>query len=289
MKLKLKPEKITALPVLIIIAVFLFVLILILDTPVQPEAENPDPAATAEATEPTEEDPYAYAHTPLDRLVVYARLNGRSLDEWPDYMLELIQRNPDAEEYVRNYPEKKGQLLPIDLSDQLGTGEVPTLYQWDERWGYSMYGNKEMGLTACGPTCLSMICLYYFQDAKYTPRYIADWALENKYYINGSGTIMAIMSKGAKELGLKVESISPNASTMLKKLKEGNLIVCSMGPGIFTTGGHYILLVGEQDGKAIIHDPNSPSNTAQLWDINDFRDQIKNLWMYPPVSTEAET
>lgn len=282
--MKLKMKKPSVLSVLIILALCLFVLILLLDKPAQePEPEIQKPAQTEEVTQPTEADPYAYAHTPLDRLVVYARLNDKSLDEWPDYMLELLERNPDTEEYVRNYPEMKGKLLEIDLSDQIGTGEVPTLYQWDPRWGYSMYGKKEMGLTACGPTCLSMICLYYFQDAKYTPRYIADWAMENRYYIEGSGTIMAIMSKGAKELGLKVESIAPNPSTMLKKLKEGNLIVCSMGPGIFTTGGHYILLVGEKDGKAVIHDPNSPSKTAQLWDIEDFRDQIKNLWLYKSV------
>jgi len=282
--MKFNMKKISALPVLILIAAILFVLILILDKPVQePVAEATDPVQTEEATQPTEADPYAYAHTPLDRLVVYARLNGRSLDEWPDYMLELLERNPDTEEYVRNYPEMKGQLLDIDLSDQVGTGEVPTLYQWDPRWGYSLYGKKEMGLTACGPTCLSMMCLYFLEDAKYTPRYIADWAKEKGYYIDGSGTIMAIMSKGAKELGLNVESLSPNKSTMLKRLKEGNLIVCSMGPGIFTTGGHYILLVGEKDGKVIIHDPNSPTNTAKLWDIDDFRDQIKNLWLYKPV------
>jgi len=281
--MKFNMKKISALPVLIIIAVVLFVLILILDKPEAPEDPvAAEPVQTEETTPPTE-DPYAYAHTPLDRLVVYARLTGQSLDEWPDYMLELLQRNPDAEEYVRNYPQKKGQLLDIDLSSLVGTGEVPTLYQWDDRWGYSLYGKREMGLTACGPTCLSMICLYFLEDAKYTPRYIADWAKEAGYYIDGSGTIMAIMSEGAKELGLNVENIPLNPANMLKHLKNGNLIVCSMGPGIFTTAGHYILLVGEQDGKVIIHDPNSPTNTAKLWDIEEFRDQIKNLWVYKPV------
>ena len=280
--MKRMTKKLSALPVLIIIAVFLFVLILILDKPAKPEAEVTEPVQTEEITKPTE-DPYAYAHTPLDRLVVYARLEGKSLSQWPDYMLELLDRNPDAEEYVRNYPEMKGTLQDIDLSSLVGTGEVPKLYQWDPRWGYSMYGSMEMGLTACGPTCLSMMCLYFLEDAKYTPRYIADWAVENKYYIDGSGTIMAIMSEGAKKLGLNVENLPLSPGTMLNELKAGNLIVCSMGPGIFTTGGHYILLVGEQDGKVIIHDPNSPSKTAQLWDIETFKDQIKNLWVYRPV------
>lgn len=282
--MKFHMKKISALTALIIIAVFLFVLILVLDKAEAKKAteQTTEPVQTEETTPPTE-DPYAHAHNGLDRLVIYARLTDQSLDEWPDYMQELAYRNPDAYEYVRNYPQKKGQLLDIDLSSLVGTGEVPTLYQWDDRWGYSLYGNMEMGLTACGPTCLSMISLYFLEDAKYTPRYIADWAKENKYYIDGSGTIMAIMSEGAKKLGLNVENIPLDPGTMLNHLKKGNLIVCSMGPGIFTTAGHYILLVGEQDGKVMIHDPNSPTNTAQLWEIETFKDQIKNLWAYKPV------
>ena len=241
-----------------------------------------EPTTEPVTTEPTTEAP-TEPLTPMEELELFASEHDLTLADYPEKILELYERNEEAREYCMNYPLEYGKEHQIDISGYADYEGVPLFIQWDKQWGYKDYIGSVGGLSACGPTCLSMICLYYFQHAKYTPRYIADWATENRYYIEGSGTIMAIMSKGSKELGLKVESIAPNPSTMLKKLKEGNLIVCSMGPGIFTTGGHYILLVGEKDGKAIIHDPNSPSKTAQLWDINDFRDEIKNLWLYKPV------
>lgn len=284
--MKVKNKKIPALALLIAIALVLVLLIFLLDEP-QPEAEvtePTEPVATTEATEPT--DPYAFAHTPQDKLVVFARLNNLSIEEdWPEDILELLWNNPDAEEYALNYPLLKGTSQETDLSDLVGTGKVPQLYQWDARWGYTKYGDKAMGLTGCGPTCLSMVCLYYFGDAKYTPRYVADFADDNGYYTKGAGTEWALMHEGAKKLGLNVGSLAPNAKTILSQLKKGNLVILAMGPGDFTTSGHYILLTGEQDGKAIVHDPNSPTNTAKLWDLSEIRSQIQNLWVYKPISS----
>ncbi len=164
---------------------------------------------------------------------------------------------------------------------------MPKLYQWDARWGYSLYGGKPMGITACGPTCLSMVCLYFFEDAKYTPRYVADFAEENGYYAKGYGSTWTLMSQGGKKLGLDVSAIPPNMSNVKKLLQEGNLVVFCMGPGDFTSSGHFILLTGVQDGLAVVHDPNSPTRTAQLWDLNLIKDQIQNLWVFRGVLEET--
>lgn len=273
------------LPLLIaLVAAVVLVLVLVPGKEPAPEAAEDTIHTEPTQTEAPTEDPYAFAHTPQDKLVVFARLNGLSMTEdWPEDILELLFTNPDAEEFALNYPLLKGTSQEADLSDLVGTGKVPQLYQWDARWGYSKYGGKAMGLTACGPTCLSMVCLYYFEDPKYTPRYLADWAEDNGYYTKGAGTEWSLMHKGAKTLGLNVESLAPNAKAILNQLKKGNLVILAMGPGDFTTTGHYILLVGEQDGKAIVHDPNSPTNTAQLWDLSKIRSQIQNLWVYKPL------
>ena len=274
-------KKLTALPLLMILAAALFVLILLLDKPeAEPEAEVTEPVQTEQTVPPTE-DPYAFAHAPLDRLMVFARLNDLKLSDWTDDMLNLVQLNPEKE-----------TLLDIDLSDQLGTGEVPKLYQWDERWGYSLYGGKPMGITACGPTCLSMICLYYYQDAKYTPRYVADFAEENGYYAKGYGSTWTLMSQGGKKLGLDVAPIPPNMSQVKKHLEAGELVVFCMGPGDFTTSGHFILLTGVKDGMVTINDPNSPTRTETLWDLNAIKGQIENLWVFKgllPVPAEETT
>ena len=260
-----------------VVAALLLVLIIIIAKPEKaPEIEETQP--TTEETVPESTiNPYLI-DTPAERLVYFAKEKGISISEWPQEMLTLLENNTDAEEYVQNYPFLKDTLQEIDLTDQLGTGEVPRLYQWDARWGYSAYGSGPMGLTACGPTCLSMACLYFLQDAKYTPRYTADFAEENGYYVKGAGSSWTLFSKGAKELGLNVEAISPNASVIMDHLEAGDLVVCAMGPGDFTTTGHFILMVGAKDGMAIINDPNSVINSEKLWKVADIKAQISMLW-----------
>ena len=265
-------------PVLIAVAAVLFVTILLLEAR-EPEAvEEPQ---TQEATQPA--STYPVGDTPEERLEAMAHSLDLPLDTWPDYMQELLKKNPDAEEYVLYYPLRKDETYTVDLSDCVGTGEVPRLYQWDKRWGYTQYGDKELGLTGCGPTCLSMVCLYFLQDAKYTPRYVADYAEANGHYTVGYGSNWTLMSEAAAELGLKVVTIPPNAERIMANLEVGNLVILAMGPGDFTTSGHFILLAGAQDGLAVIHDPNSVTNSEKLWDVSSFRSQIENVWVFQPI------
>lgn len=277
--MKNRKMKLTALPILIGLAVVLCVLILLLDAP-EPAEDVP----TTVATEPTA-DPYVNAKTPMERLTVFAELNGLSLEkDWTPELLTRLEKNPDLEEFVTNYPLLKGTREEADLSDMIGTGEVPRLYQWDLRWGYSWYGEGDMAFTGCAPTCLSMVCLYYFQDAKYTPRYVADFAMGCGYYETGYGSKWTLMWEGAGRLGLNSYTIPPNADSIMMELEKGNLVILSVGPGIFTEGGHYLLLTGVQDGLAVMHDPYSRTNSEKLWDVSTFRDQIENVWVYEPVN-----
>ena len=53
-----------------------------------------------------------------------------------------------------------------------------------------------------------------------------------------------------------------------------------MGPGYFTSEGHFIVIAGMKDGKLIIHDPNNISRSEKLWNYNDIKSQIKAAWAY---------
>lgn len=200
-------------------------------------------------------------------------------EEIPTELLELLERNPDAEEFVLNYPLKKDQSFEIDLSDYEHTDSVPLFFQWDERWGYTIYGSNVMGLTGCGPTCLSMVCMYLLHDATYTPRYVADFAEENGYYVEGSGSAWTLIFEGGEALGLDVTEIPLDENRMKKNLELGNPIICIMGPGDFTTAGHFIVLIGCKDGKFVVNDPNSKTNSERLWSYEEIKGQIKNLWV----------
>ena len=65
----------------------------------------------------------------------------------------------------------------------------------------------------------------------------------------------------------------------MDNLEAGNPIICAMGPGDFTTAGHYIVMVGTRDGKIQVNDPNSILNSEKLWTYEDIEGQIRNLWV----------
>ena len=173
---------------------------------------------------------------------------------------------------------EKEQVFEFDLSDALGSETVPLFMQWDERWGYTMYGSNIMKVTGCGPTCLSMVLIHLLQDATYTPRYVADFAEEKGYYVDGSGSKWTLISEGGETLGLEVTELPLDENRMKKNLEFGNPIICIMGPGDFTTAGHYIVLRGVEDGKFVVNDPNSVENSERLWSYEEIKGQIKNLW-----------
>ncbi len=209
----------------------------------------------------------------------FAKQNGLSLSEWPEELLDLLEKNPEAQEFVLNYPIKKDLDPEIDLSEYLDSSEVPLLLQWDERWGYSQYAGELMGLSGCGPTCLSMVCLYLLDDARYTPQYIAEFATENGYSVSGNGSSWTLISEGGEKLGLDVTEIPLDENRIIRNLEVGNPIICVMGPGFFTSTGHFIVMTEYEDGYVKVNDPNSPNRSEQTWKLTEVMEQIRNLWV----------
>lgn len=235
-------------------------------------APTTQPTETTEATEPTEP-------TPEQVVEAFAKEQGLTLADWPESLIKLLEKNPETEEYVLNYPFKKDLEPEIDLSDCLNESSVPLLIQWDERWGYTEYAGELMGLSGCGPTCLSMACIYFFQDATYTPKYVAEFSEEHGYAVDGNGSAWTLISQGGKELGLDVVEIPLDENRIINNLEVGNLIICVVGPGDFTTSGHFLVLTGYEDGYVKLNDPNSPMRTEQKWELTRVMEQIDNLWV----------
>lgn len=209
----------------------------------------------------------------------FAKDHNLSLSEWPDNLIEFLEKNPEATDFVLNYPLKKDLKPNIDLSEYVGYNEVPLLLQWDERWGYSEYAGDMMGLSGCGPTCLSMVCIFLLNDASYTPRYIAQFATENGYSVSGNGSSWTLISEGGEKLGLDVTEIPLDEDRIIRNLDVGNPIICVMGPGFFTTTGHFIVMTEYEDGYVKVNDPNSPDRSMQSWKLTEVMDQIRNLWV----------
>jgi len=220
-----------------------------------------------------------FASSAEQKIETFAKEHGLEPDAWPDTLIHLLENNPDTEEFVLNYPLLKDVRQTIDLTEQEGSAEVPLLFQWDTRWGYSQYGDEVMGLSGCGPTCLSMVCLYLLDDARYDPSYVANFSQENGYCVPGNGSTWTLISEGGCELGLDVVEIPLDEDRLVRNLEVGNPVICVMGPGDFTTTGHFIVVSGYEDGKIKVNDPNSKVRSAQLWEYKAIESQIRNLWV----------
>lgn len=212
-------------------------------------------------------------------LRLYARTHGLSPADYPDELVALYERNADAREFVKEYPLRKNETQEIDLSGEVTPGEAPLLMQWDLRWGCRRYNENLMALAGCGPTCMAMAYIQLTGDASYDPWAMAQFAEAHGFNVVGEGTSWSFFTEGAALLGLDSTPIPQDAQRVRDNLAVGNPIVCIMGPGDFTTTGHFILLTGEEDGRIRLNDPNSVQNSEKLWDLETILNQTQAMWV----------
>lgn len=203
--------------------------------------------------------------------------DDNNLQSYPKKLVKLYESNKEAREFVLSYFDKKDKKFDIDLSEHLNSSEMPLFMQWDERWGYHEYAGNLMGLSGCGPTCLSMVAFHLAQDVKYTPLYMADFAEENGYYETGKGTLWTLFTEGARKLGFTVSEVPLWESVIIEHLENGSPIICNVGEGVFTESGHYIVFTRYENGLIYVNDPNRKAN-SKGWKFEEISDQIKNMW-----------
>ena len=216
-------------------------------------------------------------HTQAEYAVkAYAEEMGISYGRYPQSLIDLLERNPETEEFVLNYPFR--QAGKVDLSGYETDGTVPLFLQWDPQWGYEKYGSDVIGITGCGPTCIAMVGYYLTGDETMNPAQIAEFAWKNGYYEKGYGSSWKLISQGGPQLGLTVTELPLVKKKLVDNLEAGNPIILAMGPGDFTSSGHYIVLVGVEDGSFRVNDPNSRANSQRLWSYEELEGQIRNIW-----------
>ncbi len=220
---------------------------------------------------------YWTEHTQTEYAVkAYAEEMGISYSRYPQSLIDLLERNPETEDFVLNYPFREEQV--IDLSEYEGQDAVPLFLQWDPQWGYEKYGSDVIGITGCGPTCIAMAGYYLTGDPNMNPAQIADYAWKHGYYEAGYGSSWTLISEGGVELGLTVKELPLVKKKLVDSLEAGNPVILALGPGDFTTAGHYIVLTGVENGAFRVNDPNSRENSGRLWSYEELEGQIRNIW-----------
>ena len=157
-------------------------------------------------------------------------------------------------------------------------GAVPKLYQTDPEWADDEYAGATIRESGCGPTCLAMAYVALTGRTDLGPAEMAAFS-ERKGHVADGMTAWTLMTDGAAELGLTSEELPADAGRVRAALAAGQVVICSMRPGDFTTTGHFIVLAGvTDDGDVIVRDPNSAERTARAWDLEDVLGQCANLW-----------
>jgi hypothetical protein len=203
-------------------------------------------------------------------------------ERYPEPLLKALTRNPELLNFTLDYPDRNGKCSDrIDLSQKYKPGSIPLLMQWDEDWGYAPYGNGIIGLDGCGPACLSMVLVGLTGKTEWNPKKVAQFSEQNGYLDEDSdSTRWTLMSEGAEKLGLKSGEIPLSEDRMADELSAGHPIICILGPGDFTTDGHFIVLTSYSGGSFTVRDPFSKARSAKQWSYQTLKPQIRNLWVY---------
>ena len=146
--------------------------------------------------------------------------------------------------------------------------------QTDPEWYYWPYSNSNestnIGRSGCGPTAMAMVIATWV-DPTVTPVTTCKWSLNHGYKATGNGTYHSYFVPQAAAYG--IECVRVNTSSLQNMttanaakyhqqaydaVEEGHLVIVLCGPGVWTSGGHFILWYSnDADKNVYINDPAS--------------------------------
>lgn len=152
------------------------------------------------------------------------------------------------------YEGAKAETWDVKLGDYKGL----TYYsQLDSRWANKPYtscgnGSQTIGSSGCAPTCASMIVTAC--KGAITPDTMCNLFVKYGYRSSNNGTYLSAFRAVADEFNIGYEE-TYNLDRAVDLLRNNHYVAVSCANGLFTTGGHLILVVGI-DGDALkIYDP----------------------------------
>lgn len=206
------------------------------------------------------------------------RFLGAGKEEFVHYYNSYLsileeQEITTATRYTEDAPEESGS----------ATGEMPLYLQYSAQWGSIPFGGGTISSSGCSVTCIAMVASY-LKNASIYPSDVVAWTGATTYYVPGQGASWSIFPAAAKHYGLRCKNLGKDGNKIKKALKKGKPVIASMGPGTFTSNGHFIVLRGmDAEGKILVNDPNDSTeknhvNKAFTWELID--SQAKNYWRF---------
>lgn len=179
--------------------------------------------------------------------------------------------------------------------------------QTDPRWKNKPYRvpgeTATIGSSGCGPTAAAML-IETITGKTFTPVDACAWSIAHGYKALKQGTYYAYFKPQFAAFGISCDMLNwsktygkpehANHKKVLDLLKQGYYIIALMGPGLWTTGGHFVVVWWE-DNKIRINDPASTRTARLNGDPRTFFSQVNYYWWIDaraynnaPAATPAE-
>lgn len=172
----------------------------------------------------------------------------------------------------------------------LTKNKKPVYYlQTDSRWGSTRLpcvgGTMSIKGGGCGPTSAAML-IETLTGKTCLPTETMKWACEHKFVYANQGTDYGYFRPQFAEYNLECNLLtsqvclsanSPVRDKVIQYLKKGYYFIALMKKGLWTSGGHYIV-VWWADNKIRINDPASTKEIRLNGDPDTFFSQAKYFW-----------
>ena len=181
---------------------------------------------------------------------------------------EIVEQTEEQENAQEQEVEDEGFQLQGEIAyegDRATTWDVElgdykglTYYsQIDNRWSSKMYssvGNfsQTIGTSGCGPTSAAMIVTA--TKGTITPDTMADLFVKYGYRSVNNGTYWSAFRAVADEFNIGYTETT-DIQRALQLLQSNHYVVASCVNGLFTTGGHFIVLTKVENGVIEVYDP----------------------------------
>lgn len=143
--------------------------------------------------------------------------------------------------------------------------------QGDGAWNQNGYCIAKAG---CGLTSMAVV-ITSLTGKWVTPLDTAIWGYQHGFY-SREGSAHEMIPAMATAYGLRCQGAGTDYQAIKKALKAGKPVVCLMGPGYFTRGGHFMVLVAIDNNDCVtVADVGSRTRSAYKYRLADVIAQSK--------------
>ena len=185
------------------------------------------------------------------------QLEAEAQQEVQQINLKNREKSKQVEDVILSINDIMRPIYAVPLYNQLDYPNTP----------YGRYGTvKSHG---CGITCLAMAATY-LKDEQYLPDQLAK---QFGSYNTPRGSYWILFEDSAEGLGLNLQERTNDTDKVLEALANDQIVIALQSTGLFTGGGHFILLVGmTDDGKIMVNDPNGANYTKNKTLMDGFEE-----------------